>query len=140
MSEVWKEQDSCTRCSGQVAHLNEKMGFIDSVPRLLNAGGIALGLFAVLYLAYKIIADDLGKGEGISVMVLFAVGTLMLVASLLIQVRAGTMAIRKASDRGEFRPTRKVKGGPGVRRGRMDMEDRERRAPPRATKLPIRER
>ncbi|MGA1848575.1 MAG: hypothetical protein ACMUHB_04465 [Thermoplasmatota archaeon] len=140
MSEVWKNRESCEVCSGNVEHINEGIGFLDRVPRLLNAGGIALDVFAVLYLAYKILTDDLGRSEGISVMVLITVGIVMIVASLLVQVRIGAAAIRKVKDREGQRPLRRVKGSSSVRKGPVDLEDRVRNKVPRATKLPVRER
>jgi len=134
MPEVWKEKERCERCQGQISHLNENVGFIESLPRLMNAGGIALVVFATLYLAYRVLSDDLGRGESVSVMVLLAVGMVMFLASLLFQIRVGRVAVGKYSEREGRRPARRLKGRSAVREGSIDGEVR------RATKLPLRER
>ena len=116
------------------------MGFADRVPRVLNVGGIAFMIFAVLFIIYKLADGDLGRDSGINIMVLFAAGICFFAASLVTQFQLSTRAKEKVVDIPEGRKQRRVKMGSGQERGHVKEGKIE---PPRrrtASKVPIRRR
>jgi hypothetical protein len=73
-------------------------------------------------------------------MILFISGILMIVASLIVQVWLASASLKKASEKEDQRPTRRVKGRPSIRSGPVDRDEGKARQPQRATKLPVKGR
>ena len=63
MSQIWNERTNCDSCGGSVDQSEVDMGFSDRVPRILNVGGIAFMVFAILYIFYRLIDGGIGKEE-----------------------------------------------------------------------------
>ncbi|MGA1873474.1 MAG: hypothetical protein ACMUHY_07350 [Thermoplasmatota archaeon] len=140
MSQVWGMKEDCSECGGPVDQVRVDMGYVDRVPRIVNMLGIALAVFAVLYLLLMLAMDDLGSSEGTVVIILFIAGILCFAVSLMVQIQLASVARTKEFESGDTRRMRKLRpadmeDGSRVRSGRIQE-------PPRrtASKLPIRRR
>jgi len=129
MSQVWGARENCVDCGGPVDQVNVDMGGLDRVPRYLNVGGIALTIFAVLYLIYELARDQMGRSQGTTVIGLFLIGILMFAASLTFQFQLASMAKERTGDKPETRRQRRVRtregeGEANIRSGRMETPPR----------------
>jgi hypothetical protein len=140
ISQVWNERSNCTNCGGPLEQLEVEMGFSDRIPRVLNVGGVAFMVFAILYIFYKLIDGGIGKDSGINIIILFLAGICFFAASLIVQFHLSNKAKVNLPDRSVDRKQRRVKtrsdhDRDAVKTGKVE--------PPRrrtASKVPIRKR
>ena len=140
MSQVWNERTNCDGCGAPVDQVEVDMGFADRIPRVLNIGGIAFMVFAVLYIFYKLIDGDLGRDAGIDIMILFFAGIIFFAASLAAQFQISNRAKEKQIIQTEGRKQRKVRSSKEIEKGAVKTGKIE---PPRrrtASKVPIRKK
>ncbi len=140
MTQEWKEYSLCPECGGPVDSIDIDMGFAERTPRILMVSGAAFCLFAVCYLLFKLISDDIGQSDGTTTMVFFLVGIGFFAASLLVRMQVSNKAKENATSKDTYRKQRMVKNDPGegqkvVRSGKVET-------PPRrtATKVPVRDK
>jgi hypothetical protein len=116
------------------------MGFSDRIPRVLNVGGIAFMVFAILYIFYKLIDGGIGKDSGIDIIVLFFAGICFFAASLIAQFHLSNKAKLKIPDQSVGRKQRKVKMDPGQKRDAVRTGKVEPPLRRTASKVPIKKR
>jgi len=140
MSQVWGVKENCAECGGPVEQVNVDLGSLDRVPRYLNVGGVALTIFAVMYLVLELARDQMGRSQGTTVIVIFLFGILLFTASLAFQFRLASIAKERTVEEPVRRRRRRVRPregeeGANIRSGRMEP-------PPRrtASKVLIRRR
>ncbi|MBN1391099.1 MAG: hypothetical protein JXA22_10710 [Candidatus Thermoplasmatota archaeon] len=135
MSEIWNTRESCVECGGQVDHVEVNMGSIERLPRLLNIMGLILTVLAVIYLLFKLFMDDMGRQEGINIIVLFIGAILLFCVSLLSQFHLFTSARKKAGMVPGPRRQRRMRDqddGQPIRSGRIEPTTRR-----TASKVPL---
>ncbi|MBN1539780.1 MAG: hypothetical protein JW939_06515 [Candidatus Thermoplasmatota archaeon] len=133
-SEVWKARTTCMECGSPIDHLDVSTGSLDRLPRILNMAGIAFAIFAVLYLLFGIAFMDMGRKDGINIIVIFLAGTLLFLTSLMLQLYLSTRArekIETGQEPGRQRHLRRESGDEPVRSGPIGPPSRK------ASKLPI---
>lgn len=91
-SEVWKAQNSCSRCGSPLDHVDVAMGLLDRLPRMLNMVGMALAVFAVLYLLFSIAFRDMARKDSVNIIVIFIAGIFLFMTSLMLQLYLSTRA------------------------------------------------
>jgi len=129
MSQVWGVRENCVECGGPVEQVSVDLGGMDRVPRYINVAGIALTIFAVLFLIYELARDQMGRSQGTSVIVIFLFGILMFTVSLLVQFWLASIAKERTVEEPGPRKQRKVRpregdAGTKIRSGRMEPPQR----------------
>jgi hypothetical protein len=140
MSQIWNEHENCVNCGGPVDQLVVDMGFMDKMPRILNVGGIALIIFAILYFIWKISGSTLGDSGGTDIIILFIAGISFFLLSLVVQFLLFKRARERIPVDLSKRKQRKLRIDPEgvkepIRSGKVEPPARR-----TASKLPIKKR
>jgi hypothetical protein len=140
MSQVWNERTACDSCGGPVEQSEVDMGFSDRVPRVLNVGGVAFMIFAILYIIYKLIDGGIGRDSGIDIIILFFAGICFFAASLITQFHISKKAMERAADKTIKRKQKKLKMKPDIDRDTVRTGKIETPIKRTASKVPIKKR
>ena len=135
MSEVWKERTECEKCSSPVEHVVEDLGFSDRMPRIFNMGGMTLGSLAVLLLIYNIATEAMGRSEGATIIVLFALGILFFIISLMVQFQLSSIAKERTLQKVVSRSQKRIKRTQGERNNKIRSGPVERGECAKASKI-----
>ncbi len=140
-SELWKGQNSCPECSGDIEHIEEDMGPRERIPRVLKMGGILLVMVSLVLIVFNSFNGSAPESLLRTALVILLIAILFLGISLAyayVLSREACVRVEEETPssmrrRGDS-PVRSR--GPGPRRaGQRDDVVAGRVSPPRGTKI-----